>query len=153
VARRSAERARLALDTNCLIALVCGWHEHHEAIASAVERRLDAGARLALAAPALLEAYAVLTRLPPPHRLLPADALHVLEANFGTDTRTVTLDADEYWSLLRVGPTMGVYGGRIYDAVIAACARKSNARELLTLNLKHFESFADASLLITSPAP
>src|SRR3977135_2841141 len=91
VARKSAERSPLALDTNCLIALVCGWHEHHEATTSAVERRLDAGVRLALAAPALPEASAVLTRLPPPARLSPADALHVLKENFAANTGTVTL--------------------------------------------------------------
>jgi len=45
-----------------------------------------------------------------------------------------------------------VYGGRIYDAVIAACARKAKARELLTWNLKHFEPFADGSLVAASPA-
>ncbi len=35
-----------------------------------------------LPAPALVEAYAVLTRLPPPHRLSVPDALALLEANF-----------------------------------------------------------------------
>jgi predicted nucleic acid-binding protein len=119
---------------------------------SAVERRLDAGEQLALAAPALVEAYAVLTRLPAPHRLSPADALHLLADNFEKNAPTVALTPREYWLLMRVAPATSVYGGRIYDAVIAACARKAGARELLTLNLKHFESFADESLRITSPA-
>ena len=143
---------RVALDTSCLIALVCDWHEHHPATLAAVEGRLEAGARLALAAPALVETYSVLTRLPAPQRLSPADALDLLSQNFEAKADSVALAADEYWSLLRGAPTIAVYGGRIYDAVIAACARKAKARELLTLNLKHFESFADASLLITSPA-
>ena len=115
----------MALDTSCLIALVCDWHEHHSATLASVEGRLEAGTRLALAAPALVETYSVLTRLPAPQRLSPADALHLLAQNFEDKADSVALGADEYWSLLRRGPTTGVHGGRIYDAVIAACARKA----------------------------
>jgi predicted nucleic acid-binding protein len=141
----------VALDTSCLIALVCGWHEHHVATRSLVEQRLDHGAVLAVAAPALVEAYAVLTRLPAPHRLAPPDALQLLHSNFHDHARTVALSARDYWSLLSGAPAAGIHGGRTYDAVIAACARTARARELLTLNVRHFESFADDSLKITSP--
>lgn len=141
----------IALDTSCLLALVCGWHEHHAVTISAVEKRLARGARLALAAPALIEAYSVLTRLPAPHRLAPSDALELLRDNFHDQGPAVALSGPDYWSLLLGAPAAGVYGGRTYDAVIAACARKAGARELLTLNRRHFESFADDALQITSP--
>ena len=65
-----------------MIAAVCSWHEHHEAAANELERRLAARAKMIVAAPALIEAYAVLTRLPPPHRLSPPTALTLLEYNF-----------------------------------------------------------------------
>ena len=78
--------------------------------------------------------------------------MNVLRENFGKDARIESLEPHEYWSLLRDAPGKGVYGGRIYDGIIAACARKAGARELLTLNLKTFESFGNESLLITSPA-
>jgi hypothetical protein len=65
-----------------MIAAVCSWHEHHEAAANEIERRLAARAKMIVAAPALVEAYAVLTRLPPPHRLSPQTALTLLENNF-----------------------------------------------------------------------
>jgi predicted nucleic acid-binding protein len=130
---------------------MCGWHEHHAAATSLVEQRLDRGAVLSLAAPALVEAYAVLTRLPAPHRLAPADALRLLNENFRERARTVVLNERDYWSLLGAAPAHGVHGGRTYDSVIAACARKAKARELLTLNLRHFEAFADDTLQITSP--
>ena len=152
MAARSAEAAPVALDTSCLVALVSAWHEHHDVTIESLERRLRAGATMVVPAHALAEAYAVLTRLPAPNRLSPVDAIEVLGENFESHARTVWLDADEYWSLLRGAPTAGVYGGRIYDAVIAACARKAKARELLTWNLKHFEPFADGSLVVASPA-
>jgi predicted nucleic acid-binding protein len=60
-----------AVDTSCIVAAVCSWHEHHAAAAAAIEARYEAGDRLAVAAHGLVEAYAVLTRLPAPHRLAP----------------------------------------------------------------------------------
>jgi len=77
--------------------------------------------------------------------------MDVLRENFESDTLVEGLHPHQYWSLLRSAPSKSVYGGRIYDGVIAACARKAGARELLTLNLKHFDSFGDESLLISSP--
>jgi predicted nucleic acid-binding protein len=152
VAARRSEPAIVALDTSCIVALVSAWHEHHEVTTEALERRLGKGAKITVPAHALTEAYAVLTRLPAPNRISPTDAMNVLRENFGKDARIETLEPDEYWSLLHDAPAKGVYGGRIYDAIIAACARKAGARELLTLNLKHFESLGDESLLVTSPA-
>lgn len=52
-----------------MIAAVCAWHEHHTRATEEIERRLSRGEEMIVAAPALVEAYAVLTRLPPPHRL------------------------------------------------------------------------------------
>ena len=149
--RQQTQRV-VALDTSCVVALLCEWHEHHAATASAIEQRVDAGADLAIAAPVLFEAYSVLTRLPGPWRMSPHDALHLIKENFRRTGRTVALGAEEHWSLLEGAPGAGVSGGRTYDAAIAACARKANARELLTLNMRHFAAFADQSLLITSPA-
>ncbi len=83
-----------------------------------------------------MEAYAVLTRLPPPHRLAPADALAVLDRNWGT-TESVALTGPETWRLLRQQAATSTAGGRVYDAVIAACARKAKAAELLTWNVRH----------------
>jgi len=70
------------LDTSCIVAALCAWHAHHARAAAEIERRLAAGQQPATAAHALLEAYAVLTRLPAPHRLSPADALALLDGNF-----------------------------------------------------------------------
>jgi predicted nucleic acid-binding protein len=149
VARARDAPYLIALDSSCLVALVCGWHEHQAATASLVEHRLARGARMAIAAPALVEAYAVLTRLPSPHRLAAPDALELLRANFEEAT-AVALSAREYWALLLEAPPR-VYGGRTYDAVIAACAQKASVRELVTLNVRHFEGFASDSLQIVSP--
>ena len=139
------------LDTSCMVALVCPWHEHHRQTVASLDARLDCGAKLLLAAPALVEAYAVLTRLPAPFRMPAASARELLRANFGK-LSTIALAAGDYWRLLDRAPGEGVLGGRTYDAIIAACARKGKAGELMTLNLGHFEQFAGEGLRVVSPA-
>jgi predicted nucleic acid-binding protein len=139
-----------ALDTSCLIAAVCGWHERHRVAAAEIERRLARGERLSVAAHALSEAYAVLTRLPAPHRLAPADAWELLQANFTDGVLVVALSARQQVALLRRLAKAGVSGGHTYDAVIAVCAVQAGARALLTFNARHFEP-APKELAIVVP--
>lgn len=148
---RSVARHVIALDSSCMIALVWGPHEHHAETTVLVEQRLDAGAEIAVAAHALAETYSVLTRLPAPHRTAPEQAVRLLVENFRDPVRTFGLGVRDYWSLLTEAPDRGIHGGRTYDAIIVACARKARARELITLNARHFEGFADERLQITTP--
>ena len=138
-------------DTSCMVAAVCGWHESHQAARDEVERRLRHAETMLVAAPALVEAYAVLTRLPPPHRLAASDASALIDANFIRLGRIVALDAGAYRALVRRAPADGVSGGRTYDAVIAACALKGRAATLLTFNEQHFSQFEAAGLEIVVP--
>jgi len=131
--------AVFALDTSCMVAAVCAWHEQHTAAAAEIGRRLERGERLAVSAQALAETYAVLTRLPAPHRLSAGDAWSLVEANFVEGRKVVALDSAGYVTLLRELAKRGVGGGRTYDAVIAACAREAKAGALLTFNRRHFE--------------
>lgn len=139
------------LDTSCLVAAVCGWHEHHGPAAAELNRRLASKEPMIVAAPAVVEAYAVLTRLPPPHRLSAVDALAVLDANFLRGGRLVALDAASYRNLLREAPRAGISGGVTYDAVIARCAIKSRASTLLTFNERHFRSLVPPGIDVVVP--
>ena len=134
-----------------MIAAVCSWHEQHDKAVRELQKRLSGTEEMIVAAPALIEAYAVLTRLPAPHRISPAEALTLLETNFFRGAKIATLDAARYRSLLRSSPDTGIAGGRVYDAVIAACARKAKARTLLTFNETHFASLGGPNLEIVVP--
>jgi len=127
------------VDSSCMVAAICTWHEHHVAAAAEIERRLDRGEQLAVSAPALVESYAVLTRLPAPHRLSPADAWTLLEANFVEHRRIIVLSGAAYVATVRALAKQGVGGGRTYDAVIAECAREAKPATLLTFNRRHFD--------------
>ncbi len=134
-----------------MVAAVCGWHEHHDRAAAEIERRLGRGETMIVAAPALVETFAVLTRLPPPHRLSATDSLALLEANFMSGPAIVALDGQAYRNLLRQAPDAGVVGGQTYDAVIAACARIGQAAALVTFNERHFRGFATDGMTIVVP--
>lgn len=117
-----------------MLAAVCSWHEHHEAAAREIDSRLAGRATMVIAAPALIEAYAALTRHPPPHRLSPQTALTRLDSNFLRLGAVVALNAKSYQTLLLHAPKSGVAGGRTCDAVIGACAVQSEASTVLTFN-------------------
>jgi predicted nucleic acid-binding protein len=142
---------KFLLDTSCMVAAVCSWHDYHEATAKEITRRLARGGRLVAAAPALIESYSVLTRLPSPQRLSPSDALALLEMSFVADAEVVALANHSYLTLLRNAPAAGVYGGRTYVAVIAECAVQAKVAALLTLNESHFKNWESDRLKIIVP--
>lgn len=128
-----------------MIAAVCAWHEHHEQAAREIDRRLRRGEQMRVAGPALVESYAVLTRLPSPHRVSPGDVYALLDANFMRAT-IIALDGTSYRTLLRRAADDGIAGGQTYDAVIAACALKAKVDALLTFNEGHFLSLAERGI-------
>jgi predicted nucleic acid-binding protein len=88
---------RFMPDTNCIVALLSPRHEHHDRAFQAIERRLDAGETMAVAAHTLVETYAVLTRLPAPHRLSMADCRALIEANLASDVvEIIALSTNDY---------------------------------------------------------
>lgn len=136
---------RFLPDSSTMVAALCAWHEHHSRATAELERRLNAGQRLVSAAPALVETYSVLTRLPPPRRLSPATARTLLESNFmGETVDVIALNAEGYHHLIDTAPNDGIGGGRIYNAVIAACATSGGVDVLLTFNEHDFLSLGPA---------
>ena len=145
--------ARFLSDTSCIVAALCVWHVHHERASGEIDRRLNAGETMIVAAPTLVETYSVLTCLPPPNRLSSAETFALLEANFlGSEVETVALTAAAYHRLLQEGLERRIGGGQIYDAVIVACGLAAEADTLLTFNEPHFRRLADDRIQIVVPA-
>lgn len=140
----------VALDTSVIVAALLAWHEAHTCCAAAVARALDGDPVLPQSA--LIESYAVLTRLPAPHRLRPGDALEILEGSFRGRSRIASLRAASTWGLLSRARDEGVSGGLTYDARILAEARFADAGEILTLNPDDFLRLADDEIVIVDPS-
>ena len=106
------------VDTSIVVAAFASWHEYH----SAADRVVDGKTRLV--AHCAIEAFSVLTRLPPPHRVTGRLVRDFLAARFPEPC--VSLNAAEYSALILRLVEIGVSGGAAYDALIAATARAAN---------------------------
>jgi predicted nucleic acid-binding protein len=109
----------IAVDTSVVVAGFATWHEGHHAAVAALARKPLVPAHV------LVEAYSVLTRLPPPHRA-PADLVATFLAARFPDPPLV-LPARAYLRLLEASARSGLVGGGIYDALIAATAGHAGA--------------------------
>jgi len=147
-----AEAAGTALDTSVMVPALLSWHEHHHAALPVVQEALAGREALILPLPALIEAFAVLTRLPPPWRLRPEVAHKLLYDTFQGRARVVGLDGDEAWALLDGALKSEISGGATYDAHIAACALKAGAACLVTFNRRHFERFDLGQMTLRVPS-
>lgn len=138
-----------AVDTSVLVAALLTWHERHDAAARALARAMDSSEGFVIPVHVLVECYAVLTRLPPPHRLSPADAASLLDANF-REARLASFPSRSVWPLLARLSDKEIAGGATYDAMILDTARTAGATALLTLNSRDFER-VDAAIRVFEP--
>ena len=134
-----------------MVAILVDFHPGHQAATAEYRARLGRGETLAVAAHSLAEIFAVLTRSPVPLRVSAERALQAIERAFVGQREVVGLDPIEYLTVLRGADSGGVTGGQIYDALIAACARKANVDVLLTYNERHFRRFEGDGLRILVP--
>jgi predicted nucleic acid-binding protein len=116
-----------AVDTSVVIAAFATWHESH---AAAVEA-LAGGC--ALPGPCALETYAVLTRLPAPHRAAPDVVRDYLEVMF--PGARLSLPDAESRRLVDTLVQRDIAGGASYDAVIALIALSARVT-LMTLDAR-----------------
>jgi predicted nucleic acid-binding protein len=98
-------------DTSVVVPALAGWHDNHEAAASALD---DVAA---LPAHVLTEAYAVLTRLPGGLAVAPEAAAAVLASRFGQ--APLQLAGAARRTLLSTLAAAGIGGGASYDGLVA----------------------------------
>ena len=108
-----------AVDTSVVVAAFATWHPAHVA----ARQTLDVAPRLP--GHAGLEAYSVLTRLPPPHRAPASDVRAFLEREFAEPW--LVLPGAELGALIQRLVDLGITGGATYDAVIGATAKRAGA--------------------------
>jgi len=109
----------MTVDTSVVVAGFASWHEGHKSAAAVLARKPRVPAHV------LVEAYSVLTRLPPPHRA-PADLVAAFLAERFPEAPLV-LPARAHLELVEMSARNGLAGGAIYDALIAATARHAGA--------------------------
>jgi len=110
-----SSNAELLLDTSAAIALVDPASPHHDSVLAATSGHL-----LGLSGHVAFEFWSVLTRLPFPMRITSADANRLITVNF---PGTKYLEAGATAELIGEFAQLGIVGGAVYDALVAACAR------------------------------
>lgn len=112
-------------DTSVVVAGFASWHEKHPQARGSMQESDRLIAHVAL------EAFSVLTRMPPPQRASPSSVVEFLQHHFPAPR--FVLSSAGYGSLLSVSAERGISGGAIYDAVVAMTAREAKAL-LITLD-------------------
>lgn len=113
----------LGVDTSVAVPLLLTNHDAHVA----VDAWCDARA-VALVGHAVAETYSVLTRLPAALRVLPEDAAELMAERFAPP---LLLGAGSSERLLATLSGLGIFGGAVYDAMVALAAFENDA-ELAT---------------------
>ena len=110
----SDDQPQLLIDTSVAVALVAAGHEHHQATREAIGDR-----SCGLSGHAAFETFSVLTRLPPPNRRTPAAVARLLAHNFPGSRFLSARSAQRLHARLA---SLGIAGGDVYDALVAATA-------------------------------
>lgn len=134
----------LFCDTSVLIAALDGQHPQHGPCIALLSRARSGEAYCALHSYA--EVYSVMSGKPSKPRLRPADVDAMIDRVDRVFT-PVTLGRREYRAVLSSIAEAGVAGGRTYDALILACAIKSGATAIYTLNENDFRALAPADVI------
>lgn len=129
-------------DTSVLIAALLGNHPHNAVAQAALKQVRDRKAQGWISAHGTAEFYAVLTRLPLTPPIYPSEAWTLLDREILPYFKLASLSAQEYRNTLRLCAASGWPGGRIYDALHLAAARKARCEWIYTFNLRHFRDLA-----------
>ena len=137
------------LDTSVLVPVFYGDHAHHgpslDLFTKFQKKDVCCGAH------SLIEVYSTLTRMPGKHRISSEQGMLFI-TNLRERLTVVALYADEYGKMLQKFTALGIVGGTIYDAHLAACALKAKAASLFTWNVRHYAQFGpEVTRILTTP--
>ena len=132
----------LLLDTSAAIPLLLEYHDAHDVVVAAAADR-----PLSLPSHALAETYSVLTRLPGDARLELDDAVTLIDTRFDA---ILPLSDSVQQSLHRRLRDVGVFGGAVYDGIIALTAVEHGAT-LLSRDARAWRIYAALGATVASP--
>ena len=137
-------------DTSVLVAAFWGDHPQHESSLHVFREASRPSAACGMHS--LAEIYATMTALPV-RPALAAEQVVLFVEQTAQRLTTITLDEAEYLTAIRELADRQLSSGRVYDALLLACARKFRAKIVYTWNYKHFRQLApDLADYIRTPS-
>lgn len=133
---------KVYLDTNIIVADAVRTHIHN-LNASGLFRNIESRHWTpVIAAHGLAEVYSVLTRTPFQPRISPHQAWQIIGQNVLESFEIESLNRMEYSRVIKECAAQGWVGGRIFDALHIATARKAQCGRIYTFNVAHFRQLA-----------
>lgn len=120
-------------DTSVLVPVFYGDHIHHQASLELFVR-FDTVTGCC-GAHSLAEVFSTLTRMPGKHRISGAQAVLFI-GSIRERLSVIALNGDEYASALEASAALGIVGGGIYDAMLAHCAIKAQAKAIYSWHVR-----------------
>lgn len=135
--------------------LVAGVHANHplHAIASDWLIRNIPLNKLIVAHHSILEAYAVLTRLPGEFRISSSEARKLLETTIQPNMRIAAFSETSIWDYINSLVLQQAIGGHAYDGFIAEILIHSGVEAIATFNVFHFTHLASHVKILDPSKP
>ena len=140
----------LGVDTSVIIAAVHANHPVHLSSSRWLDAAFDTY-DVVVAHHTVLEAYAVLTRLPAQFRVGPDEAEIVLRETLQHNARLAPFGEDSMWNFMTGITALPAAGGAAYDAFIVRLLSEAGAEAIVTYNVDDFRRLSP-HLRVTDPA-
>jgi predicted nucleic acid-binding protein len=129
---------KVLFDSSALIAAFVESHSKHIEARTWVSRAKRKEIEYVVAGHSLFEVYSVLTSAPFQPRITPGIAQELLKENVEDFAEIVALSKKDHQRIIQKLAELNLSGGIVYDAIIAECALKSKADQIITSNSKDF---------------
>ncbi len=143
---------KIGIDSCILVAGVHANHPLHAVAADWLIRNIPLH-KLIVSHHSILEAYAVLTRLPGEFRIDGIEAKQLLESTIRPNMIIAKFDASSIWDYITTLVNQSATGGNSYDAFIAGILKNHGADAIATFNTRHFIKFASCLSVIDPSKP
>ena len=141
---------KVYFDTSVLIAALVEQLPHHEAALACLASACR-GQEAITSTHTLAEAYAMLTALPLPRRIQPAEARLIVTESVLKKLTVLPLSARVYERAMARVADRGLASGVIYDALHLQCAEGASCRRLYTCNLGDFQRLQPQGVTLLAP--
>ncbi|MFW5738048.1 MAG: type II toxin-antitoxin system VapC family toxin [Spirochaetota bacterium] len=131
----------LGVDTSVLVAAVHANHPLHIAASAWLDDALSSH-DVVVAHHSVIEAYAVLTRLPGGRRLMPDEAVMAIRETLEGNARIAPFAATSIWDTLAAVADAPAAGGATYDAFIIHVLATAGVDAIVTYNVNDFRRLA-----------
>ena len=140
----------LGVDTSVIIAAVHANHPVHLSSSRWLDEAF-ATHDVVVAHHSVLEAYAVLTRLPAQYRVGPDEAEIVLRETLQHNARLAPFGEGSMWNFMTGMTALPAAGGAAYDAFIVQLLSEAGAEAIVTYNVDDFRRLSP-HVRVTDPA-